>query len=190
MCHSIILLFPHVHSRVINGLTIIFYTSDEMMDDMDQNRTAIAGHADHKIRKLQGLLAERSTTDSAVLDALAGELSSKRDFKNYALHKADQTHAPSSKPATNAPVAAVATAAVSSPVVAEVAPPVTLAPSAAAPAPGVPKASEFDDLREASDEDLDLLSDEYGLSAEQLKRIKSTQLALAKTGKFPAGATA
>ena len=49
---------------------------------------------------------------------------------------------------------------------------------------------EFDDLREASDEDLDLLSDEYGLSAEQLKRIKSTQLALAKTGKFPAGATA
>ena len=28
------------------------------------------------------------------------------------------------------------------------------------------------------------------LSAEQLKRIKSTQLALAKTGKFPAGATA
>ena len=61
---------------------------------------------------------------------------------------------------------------------------------AAAPAAGVPKASEFDDLREASDEDLDLLSDEYGLSAEQLKRIKSTQLALAKTGKFPAGATA
>ncbi|MBT9528627.1 MAG: hypothetical protein IV111_00495, partial [Pseudomonas sp.] len=140
-----------------------------------------------KIRKLQGLLAERSTTDSAVLDALAGELSSKRDFKNYALYKHGQTHAPSSKPAAKAPVAA---AVVSSPVVAEVAASVTPAPSAAAPAPGVPKASEFDDLREASDEDLDLLSDEYGLSAEQLKRIKSTQLALAKTGKFPAGATA
>lgn len=182
--------FAGVHSRDAWELTHKYKTAEEMMDDMDQNRTAIAGHADHKIRKLQGLLAERSTTDSAVLDALAGELSSKRDFKNYALHKADQTHAPSSKPATNAPVAAVATAAVSSPVVAEVAAPVTLAPSAAAPAPGVPKASEFDDLREASDEDLDLLSDEYGLSAEQLKRIKSTQLALAKTGKFPAGATA
>lgn len=182
--------FAGVHSRDAWELTHKYKTAEEMMDDMDQNRTAIAGHADHKIRKLQGLLAERSTTDSAVLDALAGELSSKRDFKNYALHKADQTHAPSSKPATNAPVAAVATATVSSPVVAEVAPSVTPAPSATATAAGVPKASEFDDLREASDEDLDLLSDEYGLSAEQLKRIKSTQLALAKTGKFPAGATA
>ena len=64
------------------------------------------------------------------------------------------------------------------------------APAATAAVASAPKASEFDDLRETSDEDLDLLSDEYGLSAEQLKRIKATQLALAKTGKYPVGAPA
>ena len=188
--------FAGVHSRGAWELTHKYKTAEEMMDDMDQNRTAIAGHADHKLRKLQALLAERSTTDSSVLDALAGELSSKRDFKNYALYKADQTHAPTSKPAVKTPAAAAVVAAPA--VVEPVAVAVTPAPAAEpAPAPAAtaavasaPKASEFDDLRETSDEDLDLLSDEYGLSAEQLKRIKATQLALAKTGKYPVGAPA
>jgi len=53
------------------------------------------------------------------------------------------------------------------------------------------KPGAFDDLRELSDEDLELMTDEYGLTVEQLKRIKATQIVLAKTGKFPAaqGAT-
>ncbi|WP_164309165.1 hypothetical protein, partial [Pseudomonas viridiflava] len=53
------------------------------------------------------------------------------------------------------------------------------------------KPTEFDDLRSLSDEELELVVDVYQLALEQLKRIRATQVVLAKTGKFPAhqGAT-
>jgi len=47
------------------------------------------------------------------------------------------------------------------------------------------KPAEFDDLRELSDEELELVTDVYTLTLDQLKRIRATQVVLAKTGKFP-----
>lgn len=69
---------------------------------------------------------------------------------------------------------------------------VAAAPEPARDVAAAVKPGAFDDLRELSEEDLELVTDEYGLTVDQLKRIRDTQIALAKTGKFPAaqGATA
>ena len=141
--------------------------------------------------------AQKAEDDQKALDDYRAKL----EFDKRKSELAAQYQAPAGA-ITDAPVVAASapTEQVPPPVAVVAVPAVepTLAP-APAPAPAVAqdaaqpvKPGDFDDLRECSDDDLAYLVDQYLLPLEQLKRIKATQLILAKTGKFPslAGATA
>lgn len=198
---SMVYGFAGLASREAYEVTSKFKTADEMIRWMARQRLAIRGHADHKLRMLQRKVAgfdmasdvgHRSTTTAHTrdFDAFLKLRKAEEDELFIADHRAKlqlKQRLADIEAEYNAPV----TAAVTQPQT----PPPVPAPEAASlapaqePAPGGPaaiKPGQFDDLRELSDEELELMTDEYGLNVEQLKRIRATQVALAKTGKFPA----
>ncbi len=197
--------FAGTHSHTAWRLTHEYATAEEMMDAMDQQRTAIASHADDKLRRLQTLLSSRDHTNSGVLSALEGENSAHRNFLGYVEYKAGKV----SQKAAAQPAPAVQQAPEAAPVapVAQVeAPAATLAPPAqvepqveapaapavaAAPAPGAEpvaaiKASDFHDVTGLPEESLAAASRALNVSEAQLRDIREQQQALKALGLFPA----
>nr|WP_234918674.1 hypothetical protein [Aeromonas veronii] len=175
--------FAGTHSKTAWRLTHEYATAEEMLDAMDQQRTAIASHADDKLRRLQTLLSSRDHTNSAVLGALEGEKSARRNFLTF-------IEKPSTVPSKAAPQAAPAAQA-------EVAPAVqpavaqaetevlstTDAPSQARPSV---KAADFHDVTGLPEESLAAASRALGVDEAQLRDIREQQMALKTLGLFPA----
>lgn len=110
--------FAGVESKKAWEYTHKFNNAAELERWMENQRSRIAAHADHKLRKLQMKLSKRTTTDSKVQAALNG--SQGRDFNAYVLRMQEEagTHRsqPQSSPAPQAP--AVAPVVVEQPAVA------------------------------------------------------------------------
>ncbi|VVP70924.1 hypothetical protein PS918_01093 [Pseudomonas fluorescens] len=211
---SMVYGFAGLASREAYDMTSKFKTADEMIRWMARQRLAIRGHADHKLRMLQRKVAgfdmasdigHRSTTTAhtrdfdAFLKLRAQQVEAERlaekaveDQRTIAAHRAKlelQQQLANLDAEYSAPVTAPIADPQPSTTPPTPAPDAQALASAQQPAPGEPapiKPGQFDDLRELSDEELDLMTDEYGLNVEQLKRIRATQVAMAKTGKFPA----
>jgi hypothetical protein len=164
-----------------------------MLDAMDQKRSAIASHADDKLRRLQTLLSSRDHTDANVLTALDGENTARRNFLSFVEHKADKVSEQPEKPArpveTVAPApAAVAVAVAATPVESQPAvAPVAPAAAVAEPVGTVAiKASEFHDVTGLPEESLAAASRALNVSEAQLRDIREQQQALKALGLFPA----
>ncbi|PYC29599.1 hypothetical protein DMO17_02570 [Aquipseudomonas alcaligenes] len=174
--------FAGTHSFTAWRLTHEYATAEEMMDAMDQHRTAIASHADDKLRRLQTLLSSRDQTNSGVLSALEGENSAHRNFLAYIEYKAGKVtqRAPvvSSQIAPQTPAAEV----VPAPQVEVVnAPTVAVVP---APLEAI-KASDFHDVTGLPEESLAAASRALNMSEAQLRDIREQQQALKALGLFP-----
>ncbi|WP_416425715.1 hypothetical protein RAM80_08060 [Pseudomonas sp. App30] len=202
---SMVYGFAGLASKDAYEMTSKFKTAAEMVRWMERQRLAIRGHADHKLRMLQHKVSgydmasnsgeqSSSTAHTRDFDAFLKMRVAQADAKRQAdKHDEDQKALEAHRAALEfqrkkASIEAEyqAPAVAAQPRVETPAP--AAAPSVAAPVAqnlAGPKPGEFDDLRELSDEDLDLVTDEYGLTLEQLKRIRNTQVVLAKTGKFP-----
>jgi hypothetical protein len=185
--------FAGTHSHTAWQRTHKYATSEEMLDAMDQKRSAIASHADDKLRRLQTLLSSRDHTDANVLTALDGENTARRNFLSFVEHKADKVSEQPEKPVrpieTVAPApAAVAVAVAATPV--EPAPAVVpVAPAAAVAEPVgtvAIKASEFHDVTGLPEESLAAASRALNVSEAQLRDIREQQQALKALGLFPA----
>lgn len=130
-------------------------------------------------------LAKQAQEDEKLINEHRAKLELKKRMESL-----EASYQSPSAPA--APVVAQVNDPIPAPAAKEV-PVIEPAPSVAAlqPTQAVPssvKPGDFDDLRDLSDEELELMTDVYSLTMEQLKRIKATQLVMAKTGKFPAPA--
>jgi hypothetical protein len=191
--------FAGTHSKKAWEITNKYSSVEEMLDDMDQKRTAIASHADDKLRRLQALLSARDHTNSGVLAALEGEKTAYRNFLSYAEYKAEKVSpmavsqvgtasvaqvstAQSEQPASTAPVA---------PVVAQPEMAVAAAPTEAAQAVEVApqaeiQASAFHDVTGLPEESLAAASRALNVSESQLRDIREQQQALKVLGLFPA----
>ena len=189
--------FAGRYSKRAYQLTSKFDSADDMLRWMEQEKARISSHANHKLRMLQNKVAGYSMASSA---AQASQQTAKqRDFSSFVHIKEEQkldtlqrqqqrnqrTSEIQNQSVFQATLNEVATSVtpVPQPQV-ETAPAAHTAPPSS-PEPTLPKASDFDDLRSLAEEDLGLLVDEYELTVEQLLRIRSTQLALAKAGRFP-----
>ncbi|MDH4564186.1 hypothetical protein [Pseudomonas sp. BN411] len=180
--------FAGTHSYTAWRLTHEYATAEEMMDAMDQKRTAIASHADDKLRRLQTMLSSRDHTDSGVLGALEGVNSAHRNFLAYVEYKAGKVSQkavaqpnPAVQPAPVAPAAPIAQA--ESAVAPAVAAPVT-APTVE-PAAAI-KASDFHDVTGLPEESLAAASRALNVTEAQLRDIREQQQALKALGLFPA----
>ncbi|UBO74147.1 hypothetical protein [Aeromonas rivuli] len=177
--------FAGTHSQAAWRLTHEYATAEEMLDAMDQQRTAIASHADDKLRRLQTLLSSRDHTNSGVLGALEGENSAHRNFLAFVKFKAGKV---SSRPTTQAVQVEQAT---------QLAPVVPAAPQAEivpipVPVAAVPtqvvsdiKASDFHDVTGLPEENLAAASRALGVDEAQLRDIREQQMALKTLGLFP-----
>lgn len=183
--------FAGTHSHTAWRLTHEYATAEEMMGAMDQHRTAIASHADDKLRRLQTMLSSRDHTNSGVLGALEGENSAHRNFLAYVEYKAGKVTqkavaqlAPAAQPAPVAPAAPVAQVArveaPASPAVAATAPALIAEPAAAI------KASDFHDVTGLPEESLAAASRALNVTEAQLRDIREQQQALRALGLFPA----
>ena len=180
--------FAGTHSHTAWQRTHKYATSEEMLDAMDQKRSAIASHADDKLRRLQTLLSSRDHTDANVLTALDGENTARRNFLSFVEHKADKISEKPEKPVR--PVEAVAPAAVAvaaAPVEPQpaVAPAAPTAPVAAVVEPAAIKASDFHDVTGLPEESLAAASRALNVSEAQLRDIREQQQALKALGLFP-----
>ena len=208
---SMVYGFAGLASNDAYEMTSKFKTAAEMIRWMERQRLAIRGHADHKLRMLQHKVSGYDMASNS--GEHSSSTAHMRDFDAFLKLREGQTEADymarlhKANQASQAKVVPAAVAAIEPPAVpammmerAPFQPPVTETTPAVAviEQPEIktidaqviavstqPKPAEFDDLRELSDEELGYMTDEYGLSMEQLKRIRGTQLALAKTGKFP-----
>lgn len=174
--------FAGTHSHTAWRLTHEYATAEEMMDAMDQHRTAIASHADDKLRRLQTALSSRDHTNSGVLGALEGESSAHRNFLAYVEYKAGKVSQKAvAQPAPVAPAAPVAQVeAPASPAVAATAPAPTAEPAATI------KASDFHDVTGLPEESLAAASRALNVTEAQLRDIREQQQALKALGLFPA----
>ena len=154
---------------------------------MDQQRSAIASHADDKLRRLQTLLSSRDHTNSGVLGALEGEKSAHRNFLAFIEYKAGTVPTKPAPPA--APQAAQTVQAEPAPAVQ----PAVAQAEAALPsntdAPGqtgtVVKAADFHDVTGLPEESLAAASRALGMDEAQLRDIREQQVALKTLGLFP-----
>jgi len=185
--------FAGTHSHTAWQRTHKYATSEEMLDAMDQKRSAIASHADDKLRRLQTLLSSRDHTDANVLTALDGENTARRNFLSFVEHKADKVSEQPEKPARPIETVTPATAAVAVAVAATpVEPQPAVAPVAPAAAVAEPvgtvaiKASEFHDVTGLPEESLAAASRALNVSEAQLRDIREQQQALKALGLFPA----
>ena len=175
--------FAGTHSKTAWRLTHEYATAEEMLDAMDQQRTAIASHADDKLRRLQTLLSSRDHTNSGVLGALEGEKSAHRNFLAFIEYKAGTV------PPKPAPQAAPTVQAEPAPAVQ----PAVAQAEAALPsntdAPGqtgtVVKAADFHDVTGLPEESLAAASRALGMDEAQLRDIREQQMALKTLGLFP-----
>ncbi|MDM5057192.1 hypothetical protein OB930_00500 [Aeromonas rivipollensis] len=183
--------FAGTHSQTAWRLTHEYATAEEMLDAMDQQRTAIASHADDKLRRLQTLLSSRDHTNSGVLGALEGEKSAHRNFLAFIEYKAG-TVPP--KPAPQAaPQAAQTVQAEPAPAVQPAVAQVVAQAEAALPpttdATGqtgtVVKAADFHDVTGLPEESLAAASRALGVDEAQLRDIREQQMALKTLGLFP-----
>nr|WP_205759561.1 hypothetical protein [Aeromonas veronii] len=175
--------FAGTHSKTAWRLTHEYATAEEMLDAMDQQRTAIASHADDKLRRLQTLLSSRDHTNSAVLGALEGEKSARRNFLAF-IEKPSTVPSKAAPQATPAAQAEVAPAV--QPAVAKAETEVlstTDAPSQAGPSV---KAADFHDVTGLPEESLAAASRALGVDEAQLRDIREQQMALKTLGLFPA----
>ncbi|MDH4582078.1 hypothetical protein E8F20_09345 [Pseudomonas sp. BN415] len=177
--------FAGTHSHTAWRLTHEYATAEEMMDAMDQQRIAVASHADDKLRRLQTALSSRDHTNNGVLSALEGENSAHRNFLAYVeykagkvSHKAVTQSAPAAQAAPETPVAQVEAAP--APVVATAAPAPIAEPAAAI------KATDFHDVTGLPEESLAAASRALSVTEAQLRDIRDQQIALKTLGLFPA----
>ena len=183
--------FAGTHSQTAWRLTHEYATAEEMLDAMDQQRTAIASHADDKLRRLQTLLSSRDHTNSGVLGALEGEKSAHRNFLAFIEYKAG-TVPPKPVPQA-APQAAQTAQAEPAPAVQPAVAQVVAQAEAALPsntdAPGqtgtVVKAADFHDVTGLPEESLAAASRALGVDEAQLRDIREQQMALKTLGLFP-----
>lgn len=129
--------FAGAESKKAWEYTHKFNSASELQRWMENQRTRIAGHADHKLRMLQMNLSKRPTTDRAVQEAISGAHG--RDFNAYAERMQAENLERDAKAAAKSKVAAAAAAAAAQPApVAQPAPApqpvVAAAPVVAAPA--------------------------------------------------------
>ncbi|MCW8158494.1 hypothetical protein D7243_20165 [Stutzerimonas stutzeri] len=178
--------FAGTHSHTAWRLTHKYATAEEMMDAMDLHRTAIASHADDKLRRLQTKLSSRDHTNSGVLGALEGENSAHRNFLAYVEYKAGkvtQRAAVQPAPATQ-PLPAAAAAAPFEAATARAA--VENAPAPTAEPVAQIKASEFHDVTGLAEESLAVASRALNITEAQLRDIREQQQTLKTLGLFPA----
>ncbi|MGL5069645.1 MAG: hypothetical protein ACRC61_00050 [Aeromonas salmonicida] len=178
--------FAGTHSQTAWRLTHEYATAEEMLDAMDQQRTAIASHADDKLRRLQTLLSSHDHTNSGVLGALEGEKSAHRNFLAFIEYKAG-TVPP--KPAPQVPQAAQTAQAEPAPavqpVVAQAEPALPSTTDAPGQAGTVVKAADFHDVTGLPEESLAAASRALGVDEAQLRDIREQQMALKTLGLFP-----
>ena len=189
--------FAGVHSRRAWEYTHRFNTADEMCVWMEQKRTEIAGHADHKLNMLQQKMSTRITTNSKVLENLKGTAVHKRDFLAFVLSQAQRSASHKSElgnTAAPAPVSvsvevASVMAAAAAPVI-EVVPvaapvaPIAQVVAPAAPAEVVIDAGTFHDLSGLTDEQLSTASKAFKQDVAVLKDIREQQVLLKQMGLF------
>lgn len=203
---SIVYGFAGRHSKAAYATTSMFDTADDMVRWMEQERMAVRAHADHKLHMLQHKISTFHMASSAAQQSQS--TARHRDFLAYVEKRESEAMRTElarearkqSGVAPAAPEVAQVAEAVEVPVaVPEAAPVVEALPPAAkvaqAPAvvevpaaaqvPAGPNAAELDDLRGLEEEELVYLTDDFGLSFEQLKAIRAKQLTLAKLGRFP-----
>nr|WP_272905788.1 hypothetical protein [Aeromonas veronii] len=175
--------FAGTHSKTAWRLTHEYATAEEMLDAMDQQRTAIASHADDKLRRLQTLLSSRDHTNSAVLGALEGEKSARRNFLTFIERPSTVPSkvAPQATPAAQAEVAPAVQPAVAQAETEVLS--TTDAPSQAGPSV---KAADFHDVTGLPEESLAAASRALGVDEAQLRDIREQQMALKTLGLFPA----
>ncbi|MGL5201723.1 MAG: hypothetical protein ACRC9G_22585 [Aeromonas veronii] len=175
--------FAGTHSKTAWRLTHEYATAEEMLDAMDQQRTAIASHADDKLRRLQTLLSSRDHTNSAVLGALEGEKSARRNFLAFIERPSTVPSkvAPQATPAAQAEVAPAVQPAVAQAETEVLS--TTDAPSQAGPSV---KAADFHDVTGLPEESLAAASRALGVDEAQLRDIREQQMALKTLGLFPA----
>jgi subtilisin family serine protease len=205
---SMVFGFAGLASKEAYETTSKFRTSADMVRWMERQRMIIRGHADHKLRMLQRMVSgydmasgeginSSRTASSRDFDAFlklrkeaeaSEELNAHREALELRRQKASiDAHYQTASSVPTQPVASSVHEAVNQlpaePIIQQVAAQELLA-TARDVTPTI-KANEFDDLRDISDEELELVTDTYGLTLDQLKRIRNTQVVLAKTGKFP-----
>lgn len=192
--------FAGRHSKRAYELTSAFNTADDMVRWMEQQKSHICSHADHKLRMLQHKVAGYSMASSA---AQASQRSAKdRDFMSFVHIKEEQKLDSMQRQrqrnlrASEIESIPVKNERYEQPKLQKVIPDQDLVVSNTAQdalssiqeagvSSTLPKASEFDDLRGLAGDELDLLTEEYDLTVEQLQKIQSTQFALAKAGRYP-----
>ncbi|MBV1806381.1 MULTISPECIES: hypothetical protein [Pseudomonas] len=183
-----------------------FRTADEMVRWMDRQRAAIRDHANHKLSLLRDKVSNydmtsndgvnsTSTSQERNFEAFLKLEKAKEDDRTIAEHRA-ALELKKRKDGVSAEYQSDAQVKQEAPKIQHPTPKqpeLTIEAPATQPAAAANtvKPTEFDDLRSLSDEELELVVDVYQLALEQLKRIRATQVVLAKTGKFPAhqGAT-
>lgn len=179
--------FAGTHSKTAWRLTHEYATAEEMLDAMDQQRTAIASHADDKLRRLQTMLSSRDHTNSGVLGALEGEKSAHRNFLAFIEYKAG-TEPPKPAPQV-APQVALAAQAEPAPAVQPAVAPAEAALPPTTDAPGqtiaAVKAADFHDVTGLPEESLAAASRALGVDEAQLRDIREQQMALKTLGLFP-----
>ena len=149
---------------------------------MDQQRTAIASHADDKLRRLQTLLSSRDHTNSAVLGALEGEKSARRNFLAF-IEKPSTVPSKAAPQTTPAAQAEVAPAV--QPAVAQAETEVLSTTEAHNQAGSIVKAADFHDVTGLPEESLAAASRALGVDEAQLRDIREQQMALKTLGLFP-----
>ncbi|WP_305856637.1 hypothetical protein [Balneatrix alpica] len=186
------------HSKKAYNLTSRFDNADDMKRWMEQEKSRICSHANHKLRMLQHIIAGYSVSSSA---AQASQRSAKdRDFISFVHIKEEQKlnnlqrqqqrnqlmaeSSSSSIGGSFSPATAIPKVALSE-TLATIEEGESTHTEPATSEPPLPKASEFYDLRSLAEDELSLLTDEFDLSLQQLLKIQSMQLALAKVGRFP-----
>lgn len=180
--------FSGVHSRRAWQFTYRFNTAEEMSQWMQAQRIKIAGHADHKLNKLQQKLASKNTTNSRLFENIQGEGVHKRDFlgfiqnQNKRANEHDQeaarsvTTEPAAQPQPPAPPAQSEAPAP--------APTPAPAPAAAAAAAAATEidAAKFHDLTALTDEKLATFAKAMKLNIEQLLEVREQQKVLKEMG--------
>lgn len=91
--------FAGVESKKAWFYTHKFNNADELERWLEAQRMRIAAHADHKLRKLQMKLSQRTTTNSTVQAAISGAQS--RDFNAYILRMRTESSTHQSQPQSN-----------------------------------------------------------------------------------------
>jgi hypothetical protein len=195
-----IYFFGGVHSRKAYEITHKYATVDDLLDAMEQKRSAVASHADDKFRRLRDKLKAGSHNNSSLVKALDGQTSSNRSFLDYVELEGTKTNDRDNREAAAAkaqaanqaqqPLAAVAAVAAVAQVEAAL---IAVAPVSApepAPAPAtvasVIEAKHFADVTGLPEESLETAARALGLTEAELRDIRAQQEILKILGAFPA----